>query len=243
MSIHPFLKAHRTCVLMDSIQQSRQLIFVNDLAAKLTPHCLRIAHRPTTSTLCALALFFTLLGFISGYVLQLIRLLGFGTWPMLGLLSGALMVVFWLLGIVCLLAVAVLVVRLKGRVDQVGSSIDTLGVRLDEQAKRGDALSGQLREQARDTDAVVRRLGAGLDVSAEADRAPVGGGSLPGFELDTWTVALRGEPGAVLLAERLRRASRPVLSRVRDGACVLDCRTLSDEDCPVLAASLESALR
>ena len=67
-------------------------------------------------------------------------------------------------------------------------------------------------------------------VAALPDRAFVGGGSLPGFELDTWVVALRLEMGAERFAERLRRASVPVLARVREDRVLFDVRTLLEGD-------------
>jgi L-seryl-tRNA(Ser) seleniumtransferase len=76
----------------------------------------------------------------------------------------------------------------------------------------------------------------GVDVTVEADRAPVGGGSLPGFELATWVVALRAaateEPSfrATRTAERLRAATPPILTRVRDDAILFDVRTLDADD-------------
>ena len=63
-----------------------------------------------------------------------------------------------------------------------------------------------------------------------ADRAFVGGGSLPGFELDTWVVALRLPMGAERFAERLRRAPVPVLASVREDLVLFDVRTLLEGD-------------
>jgi len=82
----------------------------------------------------------------------------------------------------------------------------------------------------------------GLEVSAAADRTFVGGGSLPGLELDTWVVRVRATPGAEELAKRLRRASIPVLARVRDGAVLLDVRTLLADDEARIEAALGEAL-
>ncbi len=84
---------------------------------------------------------------------------------------------------------------------------------------------------------------AGLRAEAEPDRTPVGGGSLPGFELDTWVVALRGGPGAASLVDRLRGADPPVIARVRDDALLLDCRTLRDEDLDAVVAAVDVALQ
>jgi L-seryl-tRNA(Ser) seleniumtransferase len=79
-------------------------------------------------------------------------------------------------------------------------------------------------------------------VAAQADRGVVGGGSLPGFELGTWVVALRTEDEVEQVAARLRVASVPVLARVRDDQLLLDVRTLLDDDESALEASLAEAL-
>jgi L-seryl-tRNA(Ser) seleniumtransferase len=75
-------------------------------------------------------------------------------------------------------------------------------------------------------------------VRVEADRGPVGGGSLPGFELDTFVVTVRPREGADRMAAALRSASAPVLTRIRDDAVVFDLRTLADADLPRVEQAL-----
>jgi L-seryl-tRNA(Ser) seleniumtransferase len=98
--------------------------------------------------------------------------------------------------------------------------------------RRARALASRISELVKDN--------ARVDV--EPDRAPVGGGSLPGFELDTFVVALRFESGAGRSAEALRRAATPVLTRVRDDAVLIDLRTLSDGDVALVEAAVAQAL-
>jgi len=98
---------------------------------------------------------------------------------------------------------------------------------------RAEALAERLRKVAR---------GPALDVEVASDRAAVGGGSLPGFELDTWVVALRAPCGPDGLAAALRAAAVPVLARIRDDAVLLDARTLLDGDEPTIEAALREAL-
>jgi len=82
---------------------------------------------------------------------------------------------------------------------------------------------------------------AGFEV--RADRGFAGGGSLPGFELDSWVVSLRIEKGSPQgIASRLRGARVPVLARVRDGALLFDPRTLRDDEIPDLESSLLESL-
>jgi L-seryl-tRNA(Ser) seleniumtransferase len=85
---------------------------------------------------------------------------------------------------------------------------------------------------------LLKAVGPRLEVAVEPARSPVGGGSLPGFELDTWVVSLRDAAGAARLAARLRHAPVPVLSRVRDDRVLLDPRTLLPGD----EADIDAAL-
>jgi L-seryl-tRNA(Ser) seleniumtransferase len=91
----------------------------------------------------------------------------------------------------------------------------------------------ELRERA---DKLASRLagatGGAASLAVEPERSAVGGGSLPGLELPTWVVAVRGELGPEVLAARLRAADVPVVGRIRDDALLLDVRTLlpGDED-------------
>ncbi|MEE3330680.1 MAG: L-seryl-tRNA(Sec) selenium transferase [Myxococcota bacterium] len=85
-------------------------------------------------------------------------------------------------------------------------------------------------------------VGGKLDVVVATDCAPVGGGSVPGFELDTWVVELRGLRGASRLAGLLRAAPAPVVTRVRDDAVVFDLRTLGDGDAEAVEAAVQFAL-
>jgi L-seryl-tRNA(Ser) seleniumtransferase len=93
---------------------------------------------------------------------------------------------------------------------------------------------------------LLARLGEVADprvtVELEETRAPVGGGSLPGFELPSRAVALRGAIGAERLSAALRRGPVPVLARVRGDTVQLDARTLLPGDETLVASSLRRAL-
>lgn len=99
--------------------------------------------------------------------------------------------------------------------------------------------------------ALARRLadsGPGRVIAeVRTERAPLGGGSLPGLALATRVVRLHdaaGRIGAEALAQALRSAAVPVLSLVRDDAVLLDVRTLlaGDDDAIELAVRLAFAL-
>src|SRR5262245_46509494 len=99
-----------------------------------------------------------------------------------------------------------------------------------------DALASRARRLAA---RLAPLLGPGAQVAVEELASPVGGGSLPGFELRGSAVVIAWPGGAEELAARLRAAAVPVLARVRDGRVVLDVRTLLEDD----DAALEAAAR
>lgn len=80
-------------------------------------------------------------------------------------------------------------------------------------------------------------------IALERDRVPVGGGSLPGFELETWVLSLRTGGGAAALAARLRAAPVPILSRTRDEAVLIDLRTVAEDETDTLVQAVTDALR
>ncbi len=89
-------------------------------------------------------------------------------------------------------------------------------------------------------------LPEGLSLEVESERTPVGGGSLPGFQLETWVVAVRGTgPGfsATRTSAALRAAETPVLTRIRDDAVLLDLRTLGADEIPLVEAAVSKELR
>jgi L-seryl-tRNA(Ser) seleniumtransferase len=101
------------------------------------------------------------------------------------------------------------------------------------------ASDAELAARAR---ALAAQLGAaaaalGLRATPQHTDAPVGGGSLPGFALPSWAVALDGATSAAQLASALRRASPAVLARVHGERVLLDVRTLlAGDDALVLSA-------
>jgi L-seryl-tRNA(Ser) seleniumtransferase len=80
------------------------------------------------------------------------------------------------------------------------------------------------------------RLAELVGGSVEATVARVGGGALPLLELPSFAVAVEEE-----LAAPLRSGEPPVVAVVRDGRCLLDCRTLSDDEVDEAAAAVTAA--
>ncbi len=70
--------------------------------------------------------------------------------------------------------------------------------------------------------------------------AKVGGGALPLLDLEGPAVTLEGEPDAV--ARALREHDPPVIARIHDGRVLLDPRTLSDDEVPIVVRAVQGAL-
>jgi L-seryl-tRNA(Ser) seleniumtransferase len=62
-----------------------------------------------------------------------------------------------------------------------------------------------------------------------------GGGSMPGLEIPSVAIALRGDHTSAL-----RRASPPIVARVRDGVTLIDLRTIDPSDDEVVGRALRS---
>jgi L-seryl-tRNA(Ser) seleniumtransferase len=69
----------------------------------------------------------------------------------------------------------------------------------------------------------------------------VGGGAMPGVELESYGVAVE-VPEPVAFAARLRAGSPPAFCRVEQERALLDCRTVPDESAPDLARAVRHAL-
>jgi L-seryl-tRNA(Ser) seleniumtransferase len=101
----------------------------------------------------------------------------------------------------------------------------------------------ELEPRARALAARLASIAPDLDVSVEPDTSLAGGGSLPGFALASAVVVVRAPAGASRIAAKLRGHLPPVLARVRDGALVLDPRTLEPGDEKDVEEALRAALR
>jgi len=126
----------------------------------------------------------------------------------------------------------------------------TLECYLEGRAEREIPLLRQLLEPLERLELRARALAAGLDkrwgdtarIHAEPDRGFVGGGSMPGFELDSWVVVLRASASAERISKQLRSAPVPVIARVRDGALIFDVRTLLEGDDDAIEQAVGLAL-
>lgn len=125
----------------------------------------------------------------------------------------------------------------------------TLEAYLDGRAEAEIPVLRQLLEATGSLEARARRLAERLgkvigpesDVSVRRDRGVVGGGSLPGFELDSWVVTVKTSSPEEIAA-RMRLGQPPVLARVRDDRLWFDVRTLLEGDEAALETVLVEAL-
>ena len=90
-----------------------------------------------------------------------------------------------------------------------------------------------LKEPVADVRARAERLAALTGGRIEQTVARAGGGSLPLAEIESYACALEEA-----LSAPLRHANPPVVGIVRDGALLLDCRTLTDADVEEVATAI-----
>jgi len=137
---------------------------------------------------------------------------------------------------------------LEGRAPQEIPTLRRLLEPLDSLERRAHALAKRLDQCV----AAEAANPSDWSVEVERERSPVGGGSLPGFELDSWVVTLRGTQSAARTAARLRSVGEqaadpgdaaPVLARVRDDSVLLDVRTLDETDLAGVEAAMALAVR
>ena len=113
----------------------------------------------------------------------------------------------------------------------------TLALYLDpELAAREVPVLRMLAEPVETVRARAQRLADLVGGDVEPTVGRVGGGALPLTELPSFACAVEEE-----LATRLRETEPPVIGVVRDGRCLLDCRTLRDEELNGVAASVAAA--
>jgi L-seryl-tRNA(Ser) seleniumtransferase len=113
----------------------------------------------------------------------------------------------------------------------------TLALYLDpERAEREVPVLRMLHEPLEAVRARAERLATAVGGEVEETVGRVGGGALPLAELPSFACAVEEE-----LAPRLRGGDPPVVAVVRDGRCLLDCRTLTDPEAAEAARALQAA--
>jgi L-seryl-tRNA(Ser) seleniumtransferase len=89
----------------------------------------------------------------------------------------------------------------------------------------------EIKQRARKIAAALRKASNIADIRVVQDRSKAGGGSLPEAEFETYAVQIRSVPMSVNeLESRLRQGSPPVIARIREGALLLDARTVLEQE-------------
>ncbi|MGC2061526.1 MAG: L-seryl-tRNA(Sec) selenium transferase [Thermodesulfovibrionales bacterium] len=74
------------------------------------------------------------------------------------------------------------------------------------------------------------------------DKSMAGGGSLPEIEFPTYAVSIKPVHISVNeLERRLRNGTPPIIARIKDGALLLDARTISNSEVEVIAGAIASS--
>ncbi|MCR9291798.1 MAG: L-seryl-tRNA(Sec) selenium transferase [bacterium] len=82
----------------------------------------------------------------------------------------------------------------------------------------------------------------GVEFAVEACQSQIGGGSVPGYDLESFAITLKCK-SSQLLADALRKCrSTPVLCRQTQDRVLLDLRTVSDQDLPEFICTIRAAL-
>jgi L-seryl-tRNA(Ser) seleniumtransferase len=107
-----------------------------------------------------------------------------------------------------------------------------------ERARREIPVLAMLDADEREMAARAQRIAEAIGEPARIVRTVgrVGGGALPLLELEGPAVALAGDPDR--LARALRAHHPPVIARIHDGRVLLDPRTLTDEDVPLVVSAV-----
>jgi L-seryl-tRNA(Ser) seleniumtransferase len=119
----------------------------------------------------------------------------------------------------------------------------------EDRAKERIPTLGMLLEDPRDIKARAKKIAALLRDAKDAtigvleDTSQAGGGSLPEKEFRTYVVSITPAKISVnTLEERLRRCDPPVIARIREGALIIDPRTVAAEEIPLVVKGLREAL-
>ena len=122
-----------------------------------------------------------------------------------------------------------------------GSARDTIPVLRQLMLSQKDH-EARTRRWAERLESAVAQSGASLGVEWVEEEVPVGGGSLPGFDIQSCALAITAEISADRFAARLREAPVPILSRIRDQRILLDLRAIGEDEEDDLIQGILSAL-
>jgi L-seryl-tRNA(Ser) seleniumtransferase len=103
----------------------------------------------------------------------------------------------------------------------------------------------EVRRRARRIASRIKGAARKADVSVIKDVTYSGGGALPAHEIDTYVISVQaGKLSANEIEKRLRLGGEPpVIARIREDVLVLDARTVSEGEVPMLAERVVESLK
>ncbi len=104
--------------------------------------------------------------------------------------------------------------------------------------------SAELRRRAQGLCESIGNVSHWAHVEVGECQSTVGGGAMPGVELSSWAVVVRpAMQSSKDIHKLLREAPQPVISRIIDGAVVLDMRTVTETDIEAMSAIIRDLAR
>ena len=123
--------------------------------------------------------------------------------------------------------------------DKARQEIPTLNMLL----QAPDEIKGRAKKISQ---ALKKKLGASQEIAQInliEDSSQSGGGALPEIEFKTFVVAIKPSGLSVnKLEERLRHNKPPIIARIKDGALIIDARTVRDSETETLIKGITAAL-
>ncbi len=102
----------------------------------------------------------------------------------------------------------------------------------------------KLKARAKKIAVLLRRDVKDAEINVVDDSSQAGGGSLPEVNFPTSVVSIRPEKISVnQLEERLRAGKPAVVARIKGDSLIIDPRTVSDRETPLLIKGLKAALK
>lgn len=101
-----------------------------------------------------------------------------------------------------------------------------------------------IKQRAKKAARILKKALPNAEVGVLEDYSKAGGGALPELELPTYTVSITMKAfSASRLEEKLRKFDTPVIARVKDGALLLDMRTVPEDQTGLLANTVAEAIK
>jgi L-seryl-tRNA(Ser) seleniumtransferase len=119
--------------------------------------------------------------------------------------------------------------------EKAGETVPTLRMLLEDPAG--------IRARAKKIATLLKRRVNNAAISLIEDSSQSGGGSLPEMDFKTYAVSIRPENISVNdLEEKLRRCEPPIVARIQENSLVIDPKTITAEEIPLVIRGVQEAL-